>query len=141
MPDLACTPRGGATYGKGLPDGLPKAAFFGNYILIDADAGDCLLMAHLKQGSVLVRPGMQVAAGKLVGRVGNSGNTSGAHLHIEMLDGILEFDKLLTREFRQSGLPFGFRDVVLKHGDSRRCGDVVPEKGDIVTTRGSPADG
>jgi hypothetical protein len=141
MPDLACTPRGGGTYGKGLPDGLPKSAFFGNYVLIEADASDCLLMAHLKQGSVLVRSGMQVAAGQLVGRVGNSGNTSGAHLHIELLDGILEFDKLLTPDFRQSGLPFGFRDVVLKNATGRRCGDLVPEKGDIVARRGSPVDG
>jgi hypothetical protein len=132
MPDLACTPRGGATYGKGLPDGLPKAALLGNYILIETDAADFLLLVHLKQGSVLVRPGMQVAVGQLVGRVGNSGNTSGAHLHIEMLDGLPDFEKFLTPEFRQSGLPFGFRDV--RVWDSNGCsrGDLVPEKRDVV---------
>ena len=132
MPDLACTPRGGGTYGKGLPDGLPKMALFGNWILIETDATDYLLLVHLKQGSLLVRPGMQLAAGQLVGRVGNSGNTSGAHLHIEMLDGLPEFEKFFTGQSRQSGLPFGFSDVVLKHGDCRRCGDLVPEKGDTV---------
>jgi len=140
MPDLACTPRGGATYGKGLPDGLPKAALLGNYILIETDAADFLLLVHLKQGSVLVRPGMQVAAGQLVGRVGNSGNTSGAHLHIELLDGIPDFEKFLTPGFRQSGLPFGFRDVCVWGSNGCRRGDLVPEKRDVVgpATAGEP---
>ena len=140
MPDLVCAP-GASTYAKGLPDGLPKAAYFGNWILIETAAADYVCLVHLKQGSVLVQPGTRVAAGQLVGRVGNSGNTSGAHLHIEMLDGIPEFEKRFTGEFEQSGLPFGFRDVAVRSGKGCRCGDLAPEKGDIVATRGSTVEG
>ena len=139
MPDLACTPRGGGTYGKGLPDGLPKMALFGNYIVIETTAADFVLLVHLKQGSALVRPGMPVAAGQLVGRVGNSGNTSGAHLHIEMLDGLPEFETFFTGQFRQSGLPFGFRDVAVRGSAGCRRGDLVPGKADVIATGGTQA--
>jgi murein DD-endopeptidase MepM/ murein hydrolase activator NlpD len=41
-----------------------------------------VLLAHLKQGSVAVKGGQRVAAGDIVGAVGNSGNTDEPHLHV-----------------------------------------------------------
>ena len=36
----------------------------------------------MKEGSVAVKRGESVAEGELLGRVGNSGNTSEPHLHV-----------------------------------------------------------
>jgi hypothetical protein len=44
-------------------------------------------------------------------------------------------EKFLTPEVRQSGLPLGFRDVVVKNASGRKRGNVVPEKGDVVEMR------
>lgn len=41
-----------------------------------------VLMAHLKQGSIKVRVGEQVAVGAEIGQVGNSGHSDEPHLHI-----------------------------------------------------------
>lgn len=41
-----------------------------------------ILLAHMMQGSVRVREGETVNNGEILGRIGNSGNTSQPHLHI-----------------------------------------------------------
>lgn len=53
----------------------------GNHVLIDC-SGTHVLLAHLKQGTVAVAPGVQVLVGEVIGAVGNSGNTDEPHLHI-----------------------------------------------------------
>lgn len=53
----------------------------GNHVIVRCGDADVLL-AHLRRGSVAVTPGARVAAGTLVGRVGNSGNTTEPHLHV-----------------------------------------------------------
>jgi Peptidase family M23 len=53
----------------------------GNHVVVRC--GDAnVLLAHLQRGSVAVRPNARVAAGTLLGRAGNSGNTTEPHLHI-----------------------------------------------------------
>lgn len=42
---------------------------------------------HLRRGSVKVRPGQKVAAGDLIARSGNSGNSTGPHLHLAAMKG------------------------------------------------------
>lgn len=63
----------------------------GNRVMIDC-GGFSVLLAHLKQGSVLVKGGQRVTAGAIVGAVGNSGNSDEPHLHVHAqrpADGIL----------------------------------------------------
>jgi predicted Ser/Thr protein kinase len=55
----------------------------GNHIVIDIGNGHFVMMAHLQQGSVLVHQGDVVLAGQPIAKCGNSGNTSGPHLHIQ----------------------------------------------------------
>ena len=44
--------------------------------------------AHLKPGSVRVNRGQRVRPGQVIGKLGNSGNTTGPHLHWSVqLDG------------------------------------------------------
>ncbi|MHB8434855.1 MAG: M23 family metallopeptidase [Acidimicrobiales bacterium] len=65
-----------------LPDlPVPVALPAGNHVDIDT-GGEQVLLAHLRQGSVAVRPGDKVRAGDEIGRVGNSGNSTEPHLHI-----------------------------------------------------------
>jgi murein DD-endopeptidase MepM/ murein hydrolase activator NlpD len=71
----------------GIPDNLPgqineKAQErVGNFVVIDHGNGEYSLLAHLKNGSVKVQVGDKVAVGQKVGECGNSGNSSGPHLH------------------------------------------------------------
>jgi len=58
----------------------------GNYVLIRHEGGEYSLLAHLKRGSVRVRPGQWVRAGEVVGECGNSGHSTAPHLHFQFLD-------------------------------------------------------
>jgi hypothetical protein len=58
----------------------------GNHVVV-ACQGVRVFLAHLQRGSVSVRPGASVASGDVIGRVGNSGNTSEPHLHVHAVRG------------------------------------------------------
>ena len=94
-----------------FPQGLSldnRKAFLGNYVVLQLDSGECLFLAHLQHGSVRVKEGDRVGEGQMIAAVGNSGNTSGPHLHIEMLDGRPDLSRAGSLGFEQSGLPLGF---------------------------------
>lgn len=67
-----------------LPPGeMDKKNVAGNHIVIRYDDSEVYVgLAHLMQGSVLVKAGDRVTVGQALARVGNSGNTSEPHLHI-----------------------------------------------------------
>lgn len=56
----------------------------GNYVVIDHGGGFVTKYFHLKHGSVLVAPGDQVCAGDVIGYMGTTGNSTGAHLHFQL---------------------------------------------------------
>ena len=74
----------------GLADNIPPRRTAthptGNHVVV-ACHGVRVFLAHLQRGSVSVQPGASVAAGDVVGRVGNSGNTSEPHLHVHAVRG------------------------------------------------------
>ncbi|WP_192559331.1 peptidoglycan DD-metalloendopeptidase family protein [Pseudomonas allokribbensis] len=53
----------------------------GNFVRVLHDDGTMGVYLHLKQGSVGVREGQRVAVGSLLALSGNTGNSSGPHLH------------------------------------------------------------
>lgn len=59
---------------------------FGNYVAIEAGTDEYVYLAHFQQGSVAVKEGMKVKAGQLLGKCGNSGNTSAPHIHMHVQD-------------------------------------------------------
>lgn len=71
----------------------------GNSVVIDHGNGEFSLLAHMKQGSVRVKKGDRVAQGQTIGLLGNSGATTGPHLHYHLMDGptILRADGLPAR--------------------------------------------
>lgn len=60
-------------------------ALAGNHVFIESD-GVVIALCHLQHGSIAVRPGQHVAAGDLVARCGNSGNSTEPHLHLQAID-------------------------------------------------------
>lgn len=56
----------------------------GNYIIIDHLNGEFSFMVHFKQYSITASIGDNVIKGQEVGKVGNSGNSSGPHLHYHL---------------------------------------------------------
>jgi murein DD-endopeptidase MepM/ murein hydrolase activator NlpD len=58
----------------------------GNYVILDHGNGEYSLLAHFKQGSILVQPGDVVKQGDVLGLVGNSGNSSEPHIHFQVMD-------------------------------------------------------
>lgn len=55
----------------------------GNMVTIQHPNGEFSTIGHLKNGSVKVSVGDQVAAGQLIGKCGNSGNSTEPHIHFQ----------------------------------------------------------
>jgi murein DD-endopeptidase MepM/ murein hydrolase activator NlpD len=57
----------------------------GHYVVVDGDGEDLdYVFMHLRRGSIPVQAGQHVATGELIGEVGNTGRSFGAHLHFEV---------------------------------------------------------
>lgn len=66
---------------------------YGNCVMVryqHEDTDITVLYAHLS--SISVRKGMNIKEGAVVGRVGSTGNSTGPHLHIEVMDGAYSSD-------------------------------------------------
>ena len=70
-----------------LPDNLPIDQADGNFVVLDIGNGAFALYAHMQPGSVKVAAGAKVKYGDVLGKVGNTGNTSAPHLHFHVMDG------------------------------------------------------
>jgi Peptidase family M23 len=70
--------------------------FAGNNVVERIAPGRYAVYAHLQTGSVRVRVGQRLRTGQVIGRLGNSGNSTGPHLHFGIQDGpdILTSDSL-----------------------------------------------
>jgi murein DD-endopeptidase MepM/ murein hydrolase activator NlpD len=86
------------TAAEGTPVVAPKAGTIhwrayqaggaGYYLVLDSDGEDYMyVFMHLRQGSMLVSKGDHVAAGQQIAQVGNTGSSSGSHLHFEIWEG------------------------------------------------------
>jgi hypothetical protein len=79
----------------GMPEEMPfkpvvavKAPedYGGNHVVIEIAPGAFAAYAHIQTGSVAVKQGDRVKAGDIIGKLGNSGNTTAPHLHFAILD-------------------------------------------------------
>jgi murein DD-endopeptidase MepM/ murein hydrolase activator NlpD len=67
------------------PAGLPLDQYSGNHIVQDIGGGNYALYAHLKTGSIKVKPGDRLTTGQVFASLGNSGNTDAPHLHFHVM--------------------------------------------------------
>jgi murein DD-endopeptidase MepM/ murein hydrolase activator NlpD len=73
-------PRGGVVEVVGY-----QAAGAGHYVVLDGEGEDYdYVFMHMRTGSIPVVVGQRVRTGQLIGEVGNTGRSFGAHLHFEM---------------------------------------------------------
>jgi hypothetical protein len=77
---------------------VPVEAADGNHLIVKLGRGVYAGYAHLERGSLRVHRGERVRAGQVLAKLGNSGNTTGPHLHFQLMDR----PSLLDSE----GLPF-----------------------------------
>ncbi|HCT77925.1 MAG TPA: hypothetical protein DGG94_16480 [Micromonosporaceae bacterium] len=66
-----------------FPDPTPSPVG-GNQVWLAHADGTRTYYTHLRKGTVAVANGDTVTAGQIVGRLGNSGNTTGPHIHLEV---------------------------------------------------------
>ena len=85
---------------------LGPGRILGNHLVLDLGDGVYAALAHLRRGSLRVRPGDRVAAGQQLAACGNSGNSTEPHLHFQLMDhpSVLLAAGLPLR-FGQAGLP------------------------------------
>jgi hypothetical protein len=98
---------------------------FGNFVTIDHGNGEFSLLAHLRKGTVSVKPGERVKRGQKIGEVGFSGDAIFPHLHYQ-LQRDADFG---------DGLPSYFRDFSRFNGTSFvrvKRGQV--DTGDVLTS-------
>lgn len=107
--------------------GSPFSAYGGNYVILKC--GDVYpLCAHLRNGSVRVRPGDAVCAGEQIGEVGNSGSSIQPHLHFQIMsneDPFPLFENLVPFVLRSVRKRVGhewkeMENAVLANGDHLR---------------------
>jgi hypothetical protein len=110
----------------------------GNAIVLDVGDGRYLMMAHLKPDSITVRVGDQVRVGQPIARVGNSGNTTEPHLHIQAQTLPTDVGDVQAADISEllrtlHTYPVVFRDVVLtRNGSQTRSAATDVRRGDYV---------
>jgi hypothetical protein len=118
---------------RGMPDVPPGAAptnltiaeFTGNHVTLDLGNGRYAVYAHMAPHSVTVHVGDHVKTGDKLGLLGNSGNTTGPHLHFQISDRPSTLDT--------TALPFVFENMVLERRTSADMDDM-----DIFSVKGTP---
>ncbi|MDT5064152.1 MAG: hypothetical protein QOK02_307 [Mycobacterium sp.] len=107
------------------PTGLPLDQYGGNHVVQDIGNGNYAFYAHLKTGSVKVKPGDQLTTGQVIANLGNSGNTDAPHLHFHVMN---TPDPLMS-----DGIPFIFKSFTL---DGRLAS--MDGIGDLLTGKAAP---
>ena len=90
----------GDNWYKALHD--PVMAYAGNCVIVDHGNSEYSVLMHMQAGSVTVKVGDRVATGQVIGRLGNSGDATGPHLHYQLQSG--------PQLFHDQSLPFRFQN-------------------------------
>lgn len=78
----------------------------GNHVILDLGDGRFANYAHLKAGSITVREGDRVERGEAIAELGNSGSSTGPHLHFHVMD--------RPAALVADGMPYVFDSFVLE---------------------------
>lgn len=86
----------------------------GNYIVIYCK-NVSVILSHLKRGSIKTKYRSKVKTGEQIAKIGNSGNTTEPHLHIDSVEG--KVISLKTRMSKGVSIPIKFGNRELKTND------------------------
>lgn len=110
---------------SGVKENVPgvenKKDLSGNTIVLETDKKEYLLFAHLKENSITVKVGDQVKQGQIIAQCGNTGNSTMAHLHVQLQNTV----ELL----KATGAKLYFDEVIV-NGSVKN--DYFPVKEDFV---------
>jgi Peptidase family M23 len=98
------------------PTDLTVPQIAGNHVILDLGGGRYAMYAHLAPHSATVQVGDPVKAGQKLGLLGNSGNTTGPHLHFQISDRPSTLDT--------TSLPFVFQRMVVESRTSLNIDDI-----------------
>lgn len=110
MRDLPDEPPGRA------PANLTIDQIAGNHVILDLGGGRYAMYAHIAPGSITVHVGDHVRSGQKLGLLGNSGNTTGPHLHFQISDRPSTLDT--------TSLPYVFENMLLEGRTSLNLDDI-----------------
>jgi len=79
----------------------------GNFIVIKHNDTEYSAIAHIMKDSFTVKIGDQVKQGEIIGKCGNSGNTSEPHIHFQLQNG--------KSFFFSAGLPIMFSNIITEN--------------------------
>jgi murein DD-endopeptidase MepM/ murein hydrolase activator NlpD len=77
----------------------------GNSVIEKIAPGEYATYAHMQTGSLRVQVGQRIRTGQVIGLLGNSGNTTGPHLHFGIVDG---------PSFYSNSLPFALSSFIVQ---------------------------
>jgi murein DD-endopeptidase MepM/ murein hydrolase activator NlpD len=110
---------------KGVIDNVPgelnPKELTGNTIVLETAEKEFILFAHLMKNSILVKVGDIVKQGQVMAQCGNSGNSTEAHLHLQ-LQNVADF-------FQATGAKMYF-DKIMVNGKIKE--DYIPVKEDYI---------
>lgn len=72
----------GVIKGVGNTDAFPGCSSWGKWIMVEHENGISSMNGHLS--GILVKPGQKVKRGEVIGLTGNSGTSTGPHLHFTL---------------------------------------------------------
>jgi murein DD-endopeptidase MepM/ murein hydrolase activator NlpD len=115
---------------EGVRDNMPGSmnpySAVGNCVIIQHREKEVSVLAHFKQGSIVVKAGDPVKRGQLLGLCGNSGNSSEPHIHYHLQNSAVLQDGV--------GIKCVFRKaVVTQDGKTETRRNFSPVKGEIIS--------
>jgi len=131
----------------GIPENVPRAdgkvimpvrltdrTFPGNMVALEIGEGQYAFYAHLQPGSLRVKEGDRVRRGQLLGKLGNSGNTGGPHLHFHVCSGpLLNSCDFVPHVYRSYWLSGHARDGKPDLAKRKQIGLKGPTEGSFMT--------
>jgi murein DD-endopeptidase MepM/ murein hydrolase activator NlpD len=113
------------------PGSMNPYSAVGNCVVIQHREGEVSVLAHFKQGSIVVKAGDKVSRGQLLGQCGNSGNSSEPHVHYHLQNSPVLQDGL--------GIKCVFQKIVVtEDGKTETRTAFSPVKGEIISPPASP---
>ncbi len=108
------------------PGSMNPYSAVGNCVLIEHRPDEISVLAHFQRGSIVVKTGDKVKRGQVLGRCGNSGNSSEPHIHFHLQHSPVLQDGLGIKCFFQKVL-------VTVDGKTETRTNYSAVKGDIIS--------